>query len=96
MPQDEPSYKMVARDTLGMKRETDDIFLTFSERLLKGVPMQFHPPMNQIDALVDDCAGENIKCVARYVKRQLRRCGVSTDEIGGRKPSEVDTDGSED
>lgn len=85
MPDPQPNYKSVARETIGLKRELDEVVGAFAERLLASVPREHHPSIELTEAMVDEAGEEIIKPTARYVKRQLRRLGTSTDDLGGLK-----------
>lgn len=89
---DHSSRKVVQRETASLKREVDEALEAFSERLLKDVPVQYHPTMEEVDAVMDDVAANIIRPIARYVKRQLRRSGVCVDETCTSNDSEVDSD----
>lgn len=85
MPDNQPNYKTVARETLGLKREMDEVIGAFAERLLANVPHEHQPTIQLMEAMVDEAGEEMVKPVARYCKRQFRRLGVSTDDLGGLK-----------
>lgn len=78
-------YRTVARDTIQLKKKLDDVLCCFAERIEKAVKETGRLTEADLEIAVDEISAEIVVPTAQYVKRQLRRKGISCDEFFGVK-----------